>query len=486
MDGLVALVAFFLAVGVLLVWGKAQRMLGVFYMLRSSLGIRFIDWVAGLCPGFWRFLADYSVLLSFGGLGAYFLSSNRQSRGALYGGVLLSGALLALASALAGRYDSALAFAAMSLSVWFLMARLGSPILDAVLSMCYLTLAFAQAFDAFTSVLYGFFGLPAVMVYLLSTHGMNIVTAKTTLPGISPMLPSERGGSIGVGFPGYDLFVPWWHALIALFITLAAHEGAHGIMIRVAKVRLKSTGILTLLTMPIGAFVEPDEEELKARPSVDRMRVYTVGSFANLIVGLVAAAGVFLLLSVSSSIVYSDGMRVVGFMDGYPAEHVLREGTVLYSVDGVSTTGLSVYRNATGARKPGDVLSLETSDGRFDVKLMESREEPGKAYMGVYLAENLRVRGAWGMLVSVGLLAFLLESLGWVAFFNINIALVNLLPIVPFDGGGMFRELLQVPSMSEAAVKRFLYASAAVMGALFLVNVIPLVRIVWGYLVSLV
>lgn len=486
MDGLIALGAFFLVVGVLLVWGKAQRMLGVFFMLRSNLGIRFIDYVAGLCPGFWRFLADYSVLLSFGGLGAYYLSSHRQSRGALYGSVLLSGALLALASAYAGRYESAVAFIALSLSVWFLMSRLESPLLDAILSMAYLMLAFAQVFDVFTSALYGFFGLPAVMVYLLSTHGLNIVTAKTSLPGISPMLPSERGGSIGVGFPGYDLFVPWWHALIALFITLAAHEGAHGIMIRVAKVRLKSTGVLTLLTMPIGAFVEPDDEELKQRPSVDRMRVYTVGSFANLIVGLAAAAGMFLLISASSSVVYSDGMRVVGFMDGYPAKDVLKEGSVIYSVDGVSTTDLALYRNATGAHKPGDVLSLETSEGRFDIKLMDSKDEPGKAYMGVYLADNLKIRGFVGMLVSVAVLGFLLESLGWVAFFNINIALVNLLPIVPFDGGGMFKELLQVPSMSEAAVKRFLYASAAVMGVLFVVNVIPLLRLFWGFLVSLV
>jgi membrane-associated protease RseP (regulator of RpoE activity) len=486
MDAITLMLAVLMAAAVLLFRSHHERIMGVFFIIRSGYGIRLIDSIAKLRPRLWEFLADFSVLLSFGGMGAFYLSSHNQSRGNLNKGVLLSGGLFAAASAYMGRADAAAGIFVFSAAVYLLMARMKSPLLDFLLSAAYLGFACAQVFDMVIAALFGIFGLPAVMIFVMSTHGLNILSEKTTLPGVSPMLPSARDGNVGVGFPGYDLFIPWWHVLIALFITLVVHEGAHGVLIRTAKVKLKSTGILTFLSMPIGAFVEPDEEHLGRKRSVDRMRVFTMGSFANLLTGFAAAAAIVIIMGASQSMIYSDGMRIVGFMDGYPAKGVIPKDTVIYSVNGKPTSDLEVFRNATGGLKAGDTIQLNTSSGAYSIGLVQDKAEGGKGMMGVYLSDDIRVRGMLGLFVSVGVLAFILESLGWVAFFNINIALVNLLPVVPFDGGRMFKEVVSTLDLSKAAINRVTYASAGLMAVLFLVNVLPLLKMLTGFVFSLV
>jgi membrane-associated protease RseP (regulator of RpoE activity) len=87
------------------------------------------------------------------------------------------------------------------------------------------------------------------------------------LPGINPMLPIVYG----------------W---IAIVVAIVIHEGAHGIIARNNGFRVKSSGLLFFLIIPIGAFVDVDEEQLKtarARPSV---KVMAAGVGGNVILGV--------------------------------------------------------------------------------------------------------------------------------------------------------------------------------------------------------
>ena len=88
------------------------------------------------------------------------------------------------------------------------------------------------------------------------------------LPGINPILPLE--------FIGY--------ILVALIVAIIAHEFSHGILTFVGNLKVKSLGILYLI-VPVGAFCEPDEEELKKAGTGKRMRVYAVGPLSNFVVG---------------------------------------------------------------------------------------------------------------------------------------------------------------------------------------------------------
>jgi len=91
------------------------------------------------------------------------------------------------------------------------------------------------------------------------------------LPGINPILPLEYLGYI----------------LIALIVAIIAHEFSHGILTFVGDLKVKSLGILYLI-IPVGAFCEPDEEELKKAKTGKRMRVYAAGPLSNFVVALVA------------------------------------------------------------------------------------------------------------------------------------------------------------------------------------------------------
>ena len=68
------------------------------------------------------------------------------------------------------------------------------------------------------------------------------------LPGINPMLPIVYG----------------W---IAIVLAIVVHEGAHGVIARNVGLKVKSSGLLFFLIVPIGAFVDVDEEQIKkAKP----------------------------------------------------------------------------------------------------------------------------------------------------------------------------------------------------------------------------
>jgi membrane-associated protease RseP (regulator of RpoE activity) len=63
---------------------------------------------------------------------------------------------------------------------------------------------------------------------------------------------------------------------------MLVHEFAHGILTRVGKMTVKSLGLL-FMVVPIGAFVEPDEEQLAKVDRGRRSRVFAVGPATNII-----------------------------------------------------------------------------------------------------------------------------------------------------------------------------------------------------------
>ncbi|MGZ8888184.1 MAG: site-2 protease family protein, partial [Halobacteriota archaeon] len=122
--------------------------------------------------------------------------------------------------------------------------------------------------------------------------------------------------------PGINQFIPLTWGLIGLIVTLVVHELSHGILSRVADIKVKSLGLLIAL-VPIGAFAEPDESQLlgtdaksgdKIATRPERLRVFSAGITANFAVALIA----FLLFfgPVLSSITSVDGLGIAGVVSG--------------------------------------------------------------------------------------------------------------------------------------------------------------------------
>ena len=122
-------------------------------------------------------------------------------------------------------------------------------------------------------------GATILVVYSLLTATVGILSGGP--PALALVLP-------GTGYsqaPG-ALFFPWYVWVIAIGIMFIPHELSHGVMCRRYKIKVKSVGLMLLAVLP-GAFVEPDENQLKKSKLSTRLRIYSVGSFVNIITALI-------------------------------------------------------------------------------------------------------------------------------------------------------------------------------------------------------
>nr|WP_309221740.1 site-2 protease family protein [Halorussus sp. MSC15.2] len=121
------------------------------------------------------------------------------------------------------------------------------------------------------------------------------------IPGVNPFLPLSVAGEI----------------LLGLFVGLVVHEGGHAIMCRVGDIEIRSMGLAALAVLPVGAFVEPDEESRRNADRGSQSRMFAAGVTNNFAVTLAA----FLLLfgPVVGSIAVTPGAAVGGVMPGSAA-----------------------------------------------------------------------------------------------------------------------------------------------------------------------
>jgi membrane-associated protease RseP (regulator of RpoE activity) len=324
---------------------------------------------------------------------------------------------------------------------------------------------------------------------------------------------------IGLGayllLPGINPFLPIIYGWIAIVVAIFVHEGAHGIIARNRGFRVKSSGLLFFLIIPIGAFVDVDEEQLEKAKAKDSLRVLAAGVGGNIAIALVCLICVLLIVSGLTPVI--DGVYVSDVTEGMPAEAAgLMSKDVFVSVDNVKINTFDELRALLEEKNPGDVVHVVVARGenwekRFSTSVNLTESEEGKAIMGV-LVGNLwtekRLRGYRTLslenfslyLVPPALLPDLVpfsDSLApfythglaqwhvwtnfffWLWFVNVNVAIFNALPIYPFDGGRIFDVSLKSilgRRIGEKNVSRITVAvTIALIWVLLMIVVIPFI-----------
>jgi len=120
-----------------------------------------------------------------------------------------------------------------------------------------------------------------------------------------------------IGIPGVNPIIPIGFGVLGLAVAIVVHEGCHGILARAEGIKVRSVGLLVVL-FPIGAFVEPDEQEMRAAPLPKRQRIYAVGPSSNILLAL-ACAGVFSAGFMGSLAPVDDGVVLTAVFAGSPA-----------------------------------------------------------------------------------------------------------------------------------------------------------------------
>ncbi|NVM03373.1 MAG: site-2 protease family protein [Candidatus Helarchaeota archaeon] len=298
----------------------------------------------------------------------------------------------------------------------------------------------------------GIIGMVLIIGFLTYNFIILLSPSAAEINAILPLIP-------GVTVGGETLL----QIIIPLIIIMVSHELAHGIAARIDKIKLKSSGFLMFLVL-FGAFVEVDEKKLQKKSANSQMRVFSAGSFANMMVGFFTFT-IFINANIFLSPFYSptsSGVLIQDVSIG-PTMGYLSPGSVIRAINGtpiLDTNWLTLYMWNT---KPNQTLKIIT-DSPIETLLFEIF--PIKTWVNTFIWMPLPYEyfpldsiGALGVSVSNhypadGLLGFLVSWLGpifyysiirtisWVFILSLGVALFNLLPIPMFDGDKLWVTLV--------------------------------------------
>lgn len=317
-----------------------------------------------------------------------------------------------------------------------------------------------------------------------------------------------------LGVPGLNPYLPIIDGWAALIVAMVVHEGAHGIVARSLGIPVKSAGLLFFLVIPVGAFVEVDDEVLKAARARDSGRVLAAGAGVNFVIGIIALLLLFSVVSTMTPAV--NGIGVTQVVVPSPAATAgLQPGDFITAINGVPYTDPTLIAGSSWY-KPGQAINITVwRDGvvkQFDnVTLGVNPQNSSRAFLGVtdigsgglqaiasgytgsfftrpalYLCiptlpqcENaVPFSGSLSGLYTSsygGSLVPLASLLYWFFFLNFNLAVFNAMPLYPLDGGQAFRvgvKALGKGRLSEGTLTRIsMVVTLAIILAIFSVPV---------------
>ncbi len=267
------------------------------------------------------------------------------------------------------------------------------------------------------------------------------LSSGTAQPLVMPILP---GVTISL-----ETFL---YLLPGLAVAILFHESAHALAARYEGIPIKSSGIMVLLGLLPAAFVEPDEEQLNSAPRRARLRVYSAGVLANLIVFAILA-GTLTALSSSGSIIMITGVQPGTFaakagIHGYLAlKEIVVNGTAFNNLDSFLKYmyKLRAENGGTLANKTLIVELVTINDKVY--RVVKPAAPPGTVnatryeHIGIYLAEIPRSFISAGLSPSTALKLYLV--LLYAELVNIGLAGINAAPLFITDGAQYVRALLE-------------------------------------------
>ena len=279
-------------------------------------------------------------------------------------------------------------------------------------------------------------------VFLLVSSTVNLILHPTkAMPAVKLIFPQPSG----VKFPSFIQGIPFWYWLIAIFLVVSVHEPMHALFAKVEGIKVKELGIFLLGVIPLGAFANPDEEQLKKKPWLSKLRVYVAGSFGNFILALIVLG-----MLISSSFLLDKLMKPSGVgyervIEGSPAFNASLEGEII-RINNTNIRTLSDLRDVLLNSSPGSVLEIETTKGVFLIKTVEHPDVKNVSFIGI---SNPRTVFVWSMTggrvkeVYLNIIGWFLSLFGWLFAINLGVGIVNLFPLKPLDGGLIIEEILR-------------------------------------------
>ena len=265
--------------------------------------------------------------------------------------------------------------------------------------------------------------------------------------------------------------------LLSIPIVLVVHEGAHGIVASLEKIRIKTGGFAIFIALFAG-FVEPDEKEFDNAKKISRLRVIGAGATANVIFAF--ALGAILLTNPLFALILPepflewfydepDGVLILSIIEGSGAEKAgLQKDDIITGIQGVPIITPLDFQKVD--LKPGNVVTVTVNrDGQqleFPVEIMPSPDDPDKGLVGI-MRDNAFYKPVYNFIEWDPQVSMFLLWLWMISFF---IGIINMLPLPILDGGKFIYTIIEKKA-SEAKINAIMFSIYGVTFAIFGLNI---------------
>jgi len=267
--------------------------------------------------------------------------------------------------------------------------------------------------------------------------------------------------------------------LLSIPIVLVVHEGAHGIVATLEKIKIKTGGFAIFIAMFAG-FVEPDEEEFDNAKKISRLRVIGAGATSNVIFAF--GLGVILLTNPMFAMILPepflgwfyespDGVLVLSIIEGGGAEKAgIKENDIITNIGDVRIISPMDFQKVD--LKPGQTVDVTIlRDGQqiiFPVSIMASPDDPERGLVGIMRDNNLSFKPIYNYIEwnNPQFSMFLL----WLWMISFFIGIINMLPLPILDGGKFIQTIID-KKFSEKTVNGTMMAIYAFTFIIFGLNI---------------
>jgi membrane-associated protease RseP (regulator of RpoE activity) len=265
--------------------------------------------------------------------------------------------------------------------------------------------------------------------------------------------------------------------LLSIPIVLVVHEGAHGIVAALEKIKIKTGGFAIFIAMFAG-FVEPDEEEFNRAKKISKLRVIGAGATANVLFAFVLGAilltnPLFALIMPEPllSIFYElpNGVLILSIIENSGAEQAgLLANDIITSINGIQILSPIDFPSLN----PGDTAQVSVlRDGQnldYLIEIMPAPDDPERGLIGIMRDNSLSFKPVFNFIEwnDPNVSMFLL----WLWMISFFIGIINMLPLPILDGGKFIHTIID-KRVSEKAVNGIMWGIYGLTFTIFGLNI---------------
>ena len=324
------------------------------------------------------------------------------------------------------------------------------------------------------SVIAGFIMMGFAFFFLLNNVS-NYFVAQSDFSELTILIP----GVTLTSAPAITFF------LLSIPIVLVMHEGAHGIVAALEKIKIKTGGFAIFIALFAG-FVEPDEEEFDKAKKISKLRVIGAGATSNVLFAIVLGAimltnpifgmvlediPLFGEVIVNTFYELSQGVLILSIIENSGAEQAgLLANDIITKINDIPIHGPADFP----VLNPGETASVSIiRDGQaleFGLEVMASPDDPERGLIGIMRDNSITHKPVMNFIdwtnVDLNISWFLL----WLWMISFFIGIINMLPLPILDGGKFIHTIID-KRISDKSVNTVMWGIYAFTFALFGLNI---------------